>query len=217
MKHREGVPEVSRPPAPETRTGQWAAVQEASGLGHLPAWCLAQRHFELDDPDQGHRRMERRPLPNSFGDKGALPVSNPAALMHECGRSLYRCRSRFRLGLSRDEAVQIYSRLISSSLNDNRALSVTADPRRSSADDCPRIESSTGTRRTPGNFVDTNVLVYLAFGDPAKADRAERIAAAGGRVAGGDIAGATAGALDFSRRAVRGGRGRHAGAERRFG
>jgi predicted nucleic acid-binding protein len=34
----------------------------------------------------------------------------------------------------------------------------------------------------PGSFIDTNVLVYLASGDPAKADRAERIAAAGGTV-----------------------------------
>ncbi len=34
----------------------------------------------------------------------------------------------------------------------------------------------------PGSFIDTNVLVYLASGDPAKADRAERIAAAGGTI-----------------------------------
>ena len=34
----------------------------------------------------------------------------------------------------------------------------------------------------PGSFVDTNVLVYLASGDPAKADRAEQIAAAGGTI-----------------------------------
>jgi predicted nucleic acid-binding protein len=34
----------------------------------------------------------------------------------------------------------------------------------------------------PGSFVDTNVLVYLASGDPAKADRAEEIAAAGGTI-----------------------------------
>ena len=32
----------------------------------------------------------------------------------------------------------------------------------------------------PGSFLDTNVLVYLASGDPEKADRAERIVAAGG-------------------------------------
>ena len=34
----------------------------------------------------------------------------------------------------------------------------------------------------PGSFIDTNVLVYLASGDPAKADRAEQIAAAGGKI-----------------------------------
>ena len=34
----------------------------------------------------------------------------------------------------------------------------------------------------PGSFIDTNVLVYLASGDPAKADRAERMAAAGGTI-----------------------------------
>ena len=34
----------------------------------------------------------------------------------------------------------------------------------------------------PGSFVDTNVLVYLASGDPAKADRAEAIAAGGGTI-----------------------------------
>ncbi|MGC8537221.1 MAG: PIN domain-containing protein [Rhizomicrobium sp.] len=34
----------------------------------------------------------------------------------------------------------------------------------------------------PGSFVDTNVLVYLASGDPTKADRAEQIAAAGGTI-----------------------------------
>ena len=33
-----------------------------------------------------------------------------------------------------------------------------------------------------GSFVDTNVLVYLASGDLAKADRAEQIAAAGGTI-----------------------------------
>lgn len=31
----------------------------------------------------------------------------------------------------------------------------------------------------PGSFIDTNVLVYLASGDPAKADRAESIVASG--------------------------------------
>jgi predicted nucleic acid-binding protein len=34
----------------------------------------------------------------------------------------------------------------------------------------------------PGSFFDTNVLVHLASGDPAKADRAEKVIAAGGAV-----------------------------------
>jgi predicted nucleic acid-binding protein len=34
----------------------------------------------------------------------------------------------------------------------------------------------------PGSFIDTNVLAYLASGDPAKADRAEEIAARGGTI-----------------------------------
>ena len=34
----------------------------------------------------------------------------------------------------------------------------------------------------PGSFFDTNVLVYLASGDAAKADRAEAILAAGGAI-----------------------------------
>jgi predicted nucleic acid-binding protein len=34
----------------------------------------------------------------------------------------------------------------------------------------------------PGNFFDTNVLVYLASGDAAKADRAESVIARGGDV-----------------------------------
>ncbi len=34
----------------------------------------------------------------------------------------------------------------------------------------------------PGSFFDTNVLVYLASGDPAKADRAEEIVGRGGVV-----------------------------------
>ena len=34
----------------------------------------------------------------------------------------------------------------------------------------------------PGSFIDTNVLVYLASGDPAKADRAEKIIAEGGTI-----------------------------------
>ena len=32
----------------------------------------------------------------------------------------------------------------------------------------------------PGNFIDTNVLAYIASGDPVKADRAEAIIRAGG-------------------------------------
>ena len=36
--------------------------------------------------------------------------------------------------------------------------------------------------RMPGSFVDTNVLVYLASGDPAKADRAESIIGTGGGI-----------------------------------
>jgi predicted nucleic acid-binding protein len=34
----------------------------------------------------------------------------------------------------------------------------------------------------PGNFFDTNVLVYLASGDAGKADRAEQAVAAGGTI-----------------------------------
>jgi predicted nucleic acid-binding protein len=34
----------------------------------------------------------------------------------------------------------------------------------------------------PGSFFDTNVVVYLASGNPAKADQAEKIIAAGGAV-----------------------------------
>ncbi len=34
----------------------------------------------------------------------------------------------------------------------------------------------------PGNFIDTNVLVYLAAHDTAKADRAEKIVAEGGTI-----------------------------------
>jgi predicted nucleic acid-binding protein len=34
----------------------------------------------------------------------------------------------------------------------------------------------------PGSFFDTNVLVYIASGDPAKADRAEAAVAAGGAI-----------------------------------
>src|SRR5258706_14416636 len=34
----------------------------------------------------------------------------------------------------------------------------------------------------PGSFVDTNVLVYIASGDPARANRAEKIIAGGGAI-----------------------------------
>ena len=34
----------------------------------------------------------------------------------------------------------------------------------------------------PGSFFDTNVLIYLASGDPAKADRAEAIIGSGGAI-----------------------------------
>jgi len=34
----------------------------------------------------------------------------------------------------------------------------------------------------PGSFIDTNVLVYVASGDPVKADRAEKIIAEGGTI-----------------------------------
>jgi predicted nucleic acid-binding protein len=34
----------------------------------------------------------------------------------------------------------------------------------------------------PGNFFDTNVLLYVASGDPAKADRAEELIGVGGMI-----------------------------------
>jgi predicted nucleic acid-binding protein len=34
----------------------------------------------------------------------------------------------------------------------------------------------------PGSFFDTNVLLYVASGDPAKADRAEKLIGAGGAI-----------------------------------
>jgi predicted nucleic acid-binding protein len=34
----------------------------------------------------------------------------------------------------------------------------------------------------PGSFIDTNILVYLASPDPAKADRAEQLVARGGAI-----------------------------------
>src|SRR5437763_14738410 len=42
------------------------------------------------------------------------------------------------------------------------------------------ISSSIGTRRMPGDFFDTNVLVYIASGRTPKADRAERLVREGG-------------------------------------
>jgi len=51
---------------------------------------------------------------------------------------------------------------------------------------CLPISSSTGMRRMPGSsvrpFIDTNVLVYLASGHKAKADRAEEIVKEGGTI-----------------------------------
>src|SRR5882757_3618974 len=37
-------------------------------------------------------------------------------------------------------------------------------------------------RRMPGNFFDTNVLIYIASSDPTKADRAEAIVGSGGAI-----------------------------------
>jgi predicted nucleic acid-binding protein len=34
----------------------------------------------------------------------------------------------------------------------------------------------------PGNFIDTNIILYLASGDARKADQAERVIAAGGTI-----------------------------------
>ena len=34
----------------------------------------------------------------------------------------------------------------------------------------------------PGSFIDTNVLIYMASGDPLKAERAEKIIADGGTI-----------------------------------
>ena len=46
----------------------------------------------------------------------------------------------------------------------------------------PPTSSSTVTRRMPDNFFDTNVLLYLASGDPAKADWAEKLIGDGGTI-----------------------------------
>src|SRR5215510_5628850 len=47
---------------------------------------------------------------------------------------------------------------------------------------CQRISILTGMKRVAGNFIDTNVLVYLASADPDKAARAEEIVARGGTI-----------------------------------
>jgi antitoxin MazE len=44
------------------------------------------------------------------------------------------------------------------------------------------IISSTGMRRMPDSFFDTNVLVYIASGNAVKADQAEAIIAGGGAI-----------------------------------
>ena len=44
------------------------------------------------------------------------------------------------------------------------------------------ISILTGTRRVAGDFIDTNVLVYLASADPDKAARAEEIVDRGGTI-----------------------------------
>lgn len=49
---------------------------------------------------------------------------------------------------------------------------------------CPPTSGSTGLKPMSAGdpFIDTNVLLYLLSGDPAKADRAEEVLAAGGVV-----------------------------------
>jgi predicted nucleic acid-binding protein len=47
-------------------------------------------------------------------------------------------------------------------------------------DGCRLTLSSTGTRRTPASFFDTNVLLYVASSDTLKANRAELALAEGG-------------------------------------
>jgi predicted nucleic acid-binding protein len=46
----------------------------------------------------------------------------------------------------------------------------------------PPISVSLAAKRIPGSFFDTNVLVYLASSEPAKAARAEEVVALGGTV-----------------------------------
>ena len=47
---------------------------------------------------------------------------------------------------------------------------------------CPPTSSSTGRRRMPGSFFDTNIVLYAVSRDPAKAQRAETLIAAGGSI-----------------------------------
>src|SRR5271163_781950 len=46
----------------------------------------------------------------------------------------------------------------------------------------PPTSSSTGMRRMPGSFFDTNVLMYVASGDRRKAARAEQLIGDGGTI-----------------------------------
>ena len=50
------------------------------------------------------------------------------------------------------------------------------------ADSFRPTSSSTGTRRMPGSFFDTNVLLYLVAEDSIKADRAEMLVRGGGTI-----------------------------------
>lgn len=60
-----------------------------------------------------------------------------------------------------------------------RAASTPLAPERTRATGCLPTSSSTGTRPVAVSFFDTNVLVYLASDDTAKADRAEATIAGG--------------------------------------
>ena len=51
-----------------------------------------------------------------------------------------------------------------------------------SAVGCPRISSSTGKRRMSGQFFDTEALLYILSGNPAKADQAEKLIGEGGMI-----------------------------------
>ncbi len=48
--------------------------------------------------------------------------------------------------------------------------------------DCLPTSSSIDLKPMPASFFDTNVLVYLASGDPARADRAEQLVGRGGTI-----------------------------------